>query len=907
MSSNERELRFKVTTDSSGATADIRGFRAALSQEVTGISREMGSGLSSVESISKGVFSNLANIRAGFNFLREGIQVVEGLATSVFNLAKDSADLGSKYHDLSLKSGLLVETISGLDLQLQQSGTDTNALANGMLFLERNIGGAARGNEELRRALAQVGITDYNAALNDSDGTLRKVIKSLGSMTSEGQRNVLGSQIMGKAYKELAVFIADTGGDMDAVIAKARELGLVMSTDAANKADEFGDKLDEVNRQLGAVKRELGEQLMPLVKESLDELSRRLKDGGQARRTFIDDLKEINDQGNAFAAWLDRTTGFNITGFGNRATPQERREANAADPFGPGGSARGGGFVNAPSDVAVVSEAGEQQDAMAASVKAAALHSKAVQESLRAEQTAAETNYRKALDRALSLYKATGDYVTYIGTAKKAEADRWAARQVQLRAEESEVMKRSVTEAEAQKLKDAELGTLRAKRESEEAAFRKRMADLDEEAGNKSLERLQLQHRREMEILEMQAQDYIEHQRHLADTGAISYITAAARVDTETQYIFDERKKRLQAERDLAIGNKEAWEEITHQLKVLNEQREQFERKGGERLTTAIGQYIDRITEAGERANRELRELRENIEFLPEDQRKAMMPGVDLSPIPQGKGPWVDPATVGPPPDFTAHISAIQEFKNVANEAFQGITLGFGSMLQAFLEGGDLSGRAFLRMAKSVIAGIAAQAAVKAIFELAEGWAALANPLTAWQAPMHFTAAKIYGLVAGVAAGTALAIPGGKGNGSAAGSYASGSQGTGESSSASPNNRTFRYGDSATSASDEMSGGARGHGPMGQVLAEVINHIRATEARDNQRTALVVQSMREVSGALRPFTTASPTDIVQMAADTINGQRAIGVAAHRHMGESPSWREGIGRIAEGYGWQGPDP
>jgi hypothetical protein len=48
------------------------------------------------------------------------------------------------------------------------------------------------------------------------------------------------------------------------------------------------------------------------------------------------------------------------------------------------------------------------------------------------------------------------------------------------------------------------------------------------------------------------------------------------------------------------------------------------------------------------------------------------------------------------------------------------------------------------------------QAGIKAIFEVAEGIAAAANPFTAWQAPMHFAAAKTYAIVAAVAGGAGV-------------------------------------------------------------------------------------------------------------------------------------------------------
>jgi hypothetical protein len=95
-------------------------------------------------------------------------------------------------------------------------------------------------------------------------------------------------------------------------------------------------------------------------------------------------------------------------------------------------------------------------------------------------------------------------------------------------------------------------------------------------------------------------------------------------------------------------------------------------------------------------------------------------------------------------------------------------------MLAAFLSGGAGAGVSFAKMTKAIVANLAAQALVESLMEIARGLAALANPFTAWQAPMHFAAAKAFALVGGVAAGIALAIPGGGAGGSGASELAGG-------------------------------------------------------------------------------------------------------------------------------------
>jgi hypothetical protein len=96
----------------------------------------------------------------------------------------------------------------------------------------------------------------------------------------------------------------------------------------------------------------------------------------------------------------------------------------------------------------------------------------------------------------------------------------------------------------------------------------------------------------------------------------------------------------------------------------------------------------------------------------------------------------------------------------------------------AFILTGKLSGQIFKQLVAQIIASVAIESAVKAIFQLAEGFAALAagDP---YSAAMHFTSAKIYGVVAAVAGAVGLGIgaSGGLG-GDAAGAAGGGFGGT---------------------------------------------------------------------------------------------------------------------------------
>lgn len=105
------------------------------------------------------------------------------------------------------------------------------------------------------------------------------------------------------------------------------------------------------------------------------------------------------------------------------------------------------------------------------------------------------------------------------------------------------------------------------------------------------------------------------------------------------------------------------------------------------------------------------------------------------------------------------------DLESTAGAALGSMIEGGAQLLEQWMLTGEMSGEAIAQMTASIIAGVASQAGVKAIFEVAEGLAAAANPFTAWQAPIHFAAAKTYGLVAlgAVAVGAGIGAAGGLG------------------------------------------------------------------------------------------------------------------------------------------------
>jgi len=109
-------------------------------------------------------------------------------------------------------------------------------------------------------------------------------------------------------------------------------------------------------------------------------------------------------------------------------------------------------------------------------------------------------------------------------------------------------------------------------------------------------------------------------------------------------------------------------------------------------------------------------------------------------------------------------FESIREPAMMAQDALMNVKNAGQQAIEAMILTGDLSGRAFAKMARAAIAGMAAEAAVSAIMQLAKGIARLAV-LDPVGAGLHFKSAAMFGLIAGggiaASAGLGAIAPGG--------------------------------------------------------------------------------------------------------------------------------------------------
>lgn len=304
---------------------------------------------------------------------------------------------------------------------------------------------------------------------------------------------------------------------------------------------------------------------------------------------------------------------------------------------------------------------------------------------------------------------------------------------------------------------------------------------------------------RQSDILKRLSQDYAEASIRVTRHGqsvleleaalyklSIGYNTLS---DANKLLAQDEINRIFSAKRELQ--RLEATDAVRKALNATIDEAQQAakgEKTHVEQVTDALAAYVD----AGGQADETTRRLAERAlkfarnrdiidglnELAAAMERVAIAepatPGVDLSKVKFQQapgpgygqaGPYVNPTEFTkefgepPAPTFDLWKESLNGLKGVASGVFGGISQGFGGMIQAFLMGEKGAAKSFGAIAKAAISSMAATAAVSALYELAQGLAWLfINPP---KAAAHFSAAAVFGIVAGAAGIGAALMPGG--------------------------------------------------------------------------------------------------------------------------------------------------
>lgn len=190
--------------------------------------------------------------------------------------------------ELSEKSGLSVEALSGLRYASEVAGTPLEALTGGLSRLSRMMASAAAGSKEAAAAFDQLGVKVKNAdgTLRGSDQVLEDLADKFASYEDGAGKASYAQELFGKSGGDMIPILNQGSEGIRKLRGEAEQLGAVYDTKTAKAAAQFNDNLERIKLSSEAAAVSVAG---PLI-ESLARLSEQ----------FI----ETRKTGGFFDAWL---------------------------------------------------------------------------------------------------------------------------------------------------------------------------------------------------------------------------------------------------------------------------------------------------------------------------------------------------------------------------------------------------------------------------------------------------------------------------------------------------------------------------------------------------------------------------------------------------------------------------
>jgi hypothetical protein len=218
----------------------------------------------------------LTEVENGVAAVRDGLlglgAVAVGAAVTLFGFVQAAAKSGEQLAMMSEQAGVGIEAIQRLAFRANLANVSTEELSQSLNFLNRNLYEARTGSVGAQKAFAAAGIS--LAQLKDKSFTADKAMELIGKrfvgLPAGPEKAGIAMDLFGRGGARMVAMLGELGKELDPVHAKILEMSII--TDKQAKAgDEFGDSLDVLLIGWKSMAKTIGFELMPVVKDIIDQ------------------------------------------------------------------------------------------------------------------------------------------------------------------------------------------------------------------------------------------------------------------------------------------------------------------------------------------------------------------------------------------------------------------------------------------------------------------------------------------------------------------------------------------------------------------------------------------------------------------------------------------------------------
>lgn len=187
--------------------------------------------------------------------------------------------MGAEIKDTADRLGVGAEELQKFQFAAEQSGSSAESAANGLKFLNKNLGEARNGNEAAAKTIASLGV-----ATTDAHGQMRPLIDIMGdasdkfaSLDNGADQTALAMNLFGRAGADLIPLLKEGRGGLEELYKAADATGGIIGGETLKQMKEAEDATGRWSMTVRGLKVALLADFLPNITEGVDKVSQWVK------------------------------------------------------------------------------------------------------------------------------------------------------------------------------------------------------------------------------------------------------------------------------------------------------------------------------------------------------------------------------------------------------------------------------------------------------------------------------------------------------------------------------------------------------------------------------------------------------------------------------------------------------
>jgi phage-related minor tail protein len=188
-------------------------------------------------------------------------------AVALGGMANEALNNADSLQKLSDQTGLSAERLQELQFIGDDLGVSLDTFAGAQAKLTKSMAASKDPASKQAEAFKTLGVSTVDASgnLRDAKTVMLEAFEALNGVSNETERDALSMQIFGKGAMELNPVIKAGSEELEDLAKAARDSGAVMSNEAVEGLDKFGDSLDQAKAAVLGIVGQALSKIMPAL------------------------------------------------------------------------------------------------------------------------------------------------------------------------------------------------------------------------------------------------------------------------------------------------------------------------------------------------------------------------------------------------------------------------------------------------------------------------------------------------------------------------------------------------------------------------------------------------------------------------------------------------------------------